>query len=248
MQGLEQFEELVERLLEGSFARLFRSPVHPVELARRLERALEAEKRVGVLGVVAPNRYTVRMSEVDFAGMSPVQGVERELAQLVSSLAHKRGYLLSSHVVVTITPDTQLPPQSVQVAAAISDRAVAADPPEPGGVWQGTMVLPVQRVQQRARPVAAMVRRDGHGAERTYLLDRRLITIGRSLENNIVLEDARVSRHHAQLRLIGDQFCVLDLGSTNGTFVNGRKIREQVIGPGDEVSFGGIPLVYRRVE
>ncbi|MCL5257237.1 MAG: DUF3662 and FHA domain-containing protein [Chloroflexi bacterium] len=247
MQALEQFEELVERLLEGSFARLFRSPVHPVELARKLERALESGKRVGVTGLIAPNHFDVRMNAQDFAGLSPAHNLERELAQLISTLSSQRGYKLLGHVVVRVEPDQSLPRQAINVQARIADGVVKSAKEEPEAKWQGTMVLPVERVASRSARSFALIRTDGQEAGRLYRLDRRLITIGRSLENNIVLEDERVSRHHAQLRMIGTQFYVLDLGSTNGTIVNGQRVKEQVIGEGDEISFGGLSLVYRTV-
>lgn len=247
MQALEQFEELVERLLEGSFARLFRSPVHPVELARKLERSLESGKRVGVAGLIAPNRFDVHMNTLDFAELSPAHNLERELARLMSTLASKRGYKLLGHVAVSIEPDRSLARQGVTVGAHIADGITAPTQRQQGETWQGTMVLPVERVAGRTGRSLALVRSDGRESGRTYLLDRRLITVGRSLENNIVLEDERVSRHHAQLRMIGNQFYILDLGSTNGTLVNGRRVREQIIGEGDEISFGGLLLVYRTV-
>jgi hypothetical protein len=76
MQALEQFEELVERFLEGSFARLFHSPVHPVELARKLERSMEAGKRMGVYGLMAPNCYQVAINDADYGELSQfVHGV-----------------------------------------------------------------------------------------------------------------------------------------------------------------------------
>lgn len=81
-------------------------------------------------------------------------------------------------------------------------------------------------------------------AEKAYPLDKTVITIGRKLENQIVIDDRRVSRDHAQLRAVKGRFVLFDLNSTGGTFVNGKRISQAVLYPHDVVSFGGVPMTY----
>jgi pSer/pThr/pTyr-binding forkhead associated (FHA) protein len=75
-------------------------------------------------------------------------------------------------------------------------------------------------------------------------LNQPLIRIGRRLENNLVLDDPRVSRTHAELRAINGRYVLFDLNSTGGTFVNGLKITQSVVYPGDVISLAGVNLVY----
>lgn len=81
---------------------------------------------------------------------------------------------------------------------------------------------------------------------KTYLLDQALITLGRKLDNQLVIDDPRVSRAHAQMRAVKGQFVVFDLNSTGGTFVNGKRITQSVLYPGDVVSFGGVRMTYNQ--
>ncbi len=71
-----------------------------------------------------------------------------------------------------------------------------------------------------------------------------LVRIGRRLENNLVLDDPRVSRTHAELRAINGRYVLFDLNSTGGTFVNGLRITQSVVYPGDVISLAGVNLVY----
>ncbi len=75
-------------------------------------------------------------------------------------------------------------------------------------------------------------------------LTQPLIRIGRRLENNLVLDDPRVSRTHAELRAINGRYVLFDLNSTGGTFVNGLRITQSVVYPGDVISLAGVNLVY----
>lgn len=81
---------------------------------------------------------------------------------------------------------------------------------------------------------------------KAYPLKRGVISIGRRLEkNDLVLDDPRVSRYHAQLRLLGGQYILFDLESTGGTYVNGQRIKQSVIYSGDVISLAGVELVFK---
>jgi pSer/pThr/pTyr-binding forkhead associated (FHA) protein len=69
--------------------------------------------------------------------------------------------------------------------------------------------------------------------------------IGRRVENEVVIEDPRVSRYHAQLRLIDNRYILFDLNSTGGTYVNGRRIEQSVIYSGDTISLAGVELIFK---
>jgi pSer/pThr/pTyr-binding forkhead associated (FHA) protein len=79
-----------------------------------------------------------------------------------------------------------------------------------------------------------------------YPLVKAIITIGRSLENDLVINDLRVSRNHAQLRAISGQFVLFDLKSTRGTFINGVRITQAILYPHDTISLGDVTLIFNQ--
>jgi len=76
-------------------------------------------------------------------------------------------------------------------------------------------------------------------------LESTQLTIGRGLNNDVILEDTRVSRHHAQLRYRARRFWLSDIGSTNGTYINGEQVAEQALRDGDTISLGGLELTFK---
>ena len=89
-------------------------------------------------------------------------------------------------------------------------------------------------------PNAFLLNQDG----KPYPLDKTIINIGRSLENQLVIDDRRVSRSHAQLRAVKGRYVLFDLNSTGGTYVNGQRINQAALYPNDTVSFGGVGYTY----
>jgi pSer/pThr/pTyr-binding forkhead associated (FHA) protein len=81
-----------------------------------------------------------------------------------------------------------------------------------------------------------------------YPLDQAVINIGRMLDNHLVIDDPRVSRHHAQLRAVQGHFVLFDLNSTGGIFVNGRRITETIMYPNDAISLAGVTLTFQQDE
>ena len=96
----------------------------------------------------------------------------------------------------------------------------------------------------RLRCARLVVFRDGV-VHRALELGSRALTIGRGLNNDVILEDTRVSRHHAQLRYRARRFWLSDLGSTNGTYINGEQVAEQALRDGDTISLGGLELIFK---
>lgn len=217
----------MEALIEGTFARLFAGRVHPRDVALRLARALEDSAGDGAPAV----RYTVRLNPADAqALLNAHPDLARILAAELLHLARDARLILRQPPEVILLPEPGQAPHTVLVTtenAALTDTATQGMPPAPA-------------VQS---PILsnAFVILDG---ERTVALRQAVVSIGRRFDNHIILDDPRVSRAHAQLRLRYGRFVVYDLGSTGGTFVNGRRVEECVLRPGDVVSLGGVTLIY----
>lgn len=235
-----RFEERIQALVEGGFARLFAGRLHPREVALRLAHAMED----GALPdsddyLLAPNRYTVRLHPDDYAALLAAQpDLAPTLADHIVILARESGLRLDVQPQVDLVPDGTV---------ALFDMLVVAE--HIAYTRQSTQLLaPVvvnePRGDQARLPMAFLVVDGG----RYVPLERTVINIGRRRDNTIVLEDPRISRQHCQLRFRFGQFVLYDLGSRGGTFVNNERISECVLRPGDVISLAGVKLVYMTEE
>lgn len=216
--GLQQFERRLERLVEGVFTKAFRSALQPVEIGRRLVRALDDGRTVGVNGVLAPNHLDVAVAPVDHERfVSFEDALIHELEDAVRAHAREEGYRFMGPVEIVIEPDGALREGECEVVAEIVAGA---------GGQAGSLVLA-----------------DG----RRITLGERPLSIGRLPDCDIPVPDAEVSRRHAEVRREPDGFRVVDLSSTNGTLVNGGPVREKRLDDGDEIRVGATTIRFEAV-
>jgi hypothetical protein len=243
---LRNLESRIEGLVEGVFNRAFSSEVQPVELARKLAKEMDAHKTASVQRVYVPNEYTVFLSKQD---REKLEGYERSLEQELSGYlldhARRRGYDLLTRPAVDFRTDERLRLGEFGIQARlVKPPAHEGEAPKQGEEGH-TMVY--SAVRERSRP-----KRSEQGMEalvetravvsledRRYVLDGPRATIGRSKSAECVLSDPNVSRRHAELRRSdsGD-WQIVDLGSTNGVKVNGRRVSSTRLSPGDQVTIG----------
>ena len=213
--GLHGFERRLEALVEGVFSRAFRSGLQPVEIGRRLAREMDDRRTVGVHGLIAPNSFLVKLSPSDRERFEAFEStLLRELADAARAHARDEGYGFLGQVLVSIETDESLNTGQCGVVGEIK-----ADPD--GRV--GTLVTS----EGRRIPVAD-----------------RPIVIGRLSSCDIPLGDPQVSRRHAEVRRDPEGFTVFDLGSTNGTVVNGSPVRERRLSDGDELRIGSATIRF----
>jgi hypothetical protein len=214
--GLNQFEQRLERLVEGVFAKTFRSGLKPVELARRLTREMDLHRVVGVSGLIAPNRFEIAISPSDYEQFeSYAEALTRELSDAVRAHAREETYAFVGPVHVELNADEGVGVGEFLVASEIVEA--------PGGAAVGSLSL-------------SDGTRVGIGEEP--------VSIGRLPECDVVLGDPNVSRRHAEIRRQGTGFVVVDLGSTNGTRVNGAGVKERRLNDGDEITVGGTKIRF----
>lgn len=210
--ALQEFERRLERLVEGVFAKAFRRGLTPIEVGRRLTREMDVRRTVGVRGVIAPNEFLVAVSKDDYEGV--IQKMEpdlkRDLAGFVREHAKEEGYVLVGRVDVAFEVGESLGAGEFLVT---SDMVSGAD----GG------------------PVGSLITADGKRVE--IALDP--LSIGRHPECDVVLNDAEVSRQHAEVRREEGTIVVVDLGSLNGTKVNGAGVKQpRPLQDGDQITIG----------
>lgn len=260
MSVLRNLESRIAGLVEGTFGRVFRSPVRPVEIARRLVKEMDEHRTVSVSRTYVPNEYVVWLSPEDREGFAPIESeVADELA--VRVLEHARGEKLAlvSRPVITFETDERLHLGEFGIQARLVRPAEAAAPgmapaseahvpPVVQAEHSQTMVfstsdrvqapLEAQRVERRGR---ALVVAEG----RRMVVPAGGAVLGRSRECDIVLADSNVSRRHAEIRPRGAGWVVEDLGSTNGVRVNGSPAQGPTeIKGGDRVELGTVPVTF----
>jgi hypothetical protein len=248
---MERIEGFVSRVIEGWSARLFGAKLQPVQIAKRLIRAMEAHQTISLSKTFVPNSYVVSLGPSDFAQFEQYRrSLERDLAETLLGAARERNYTLLAYPSVEIERDDDLPPGEVKVSCAMVDASgdeVEADAKQLGAMESGhTMVLDREKLLSE-RPRAPRARLEQRDTQPVSLGTDPLL-IGRDPQNDLVLDDRRVSRKHAEVRLRLGRYTLYDLQSTNGTYVNGRRVAERVLDDGDRISIGGLEIVFRSAE
>jgi Protein of unknown function (DUF3662)/FHA domain len=215
--GLQRFERRLERLVEGTFSKAFRGGgLQPVEIGRRVGREMDAGRTLGVRGTVAPNRFTVWLSKDDLERFSGFHdALARELADAAREHGRDEGYHFEGLIEVALVLDE---------TAKRGDMRVDAEIVGGGQGTTSTLALP-----------------DG---TRVALGDEPAV-IGRMPECAVPLSDPQVSRRHAEVRRDEFGFRVVDLGSTNGTQVNGVTVKEHALVDGDVITVGATSIRYQ---
>lgn len=214
--GLKQFEQRLERLVEGVFAKTVRSGVEPVELGRRLTREMDLSRIMGVNGMVSPNHFQVSLSPDDCQRFDTfAEALTRELSEAVREHARDEGYGFIGPVTVELVEDAGLGKGEFLVGSETVEA--------PGGAAVGSLLLP-----------------DG----RRISIGEEPISIGRLPECDIALSDPNVSRNHAEVRRHGNDFVIVDLGSTNGTRLNGASVKERKLADNDDITVGGTHIRF----
>jgi hypothetical protein len=246
---VERLEAFASRFIEGWSARLFGAKLQPVQIAKRLIRAMESHQTISLSKTFVPNSYVVSLSPSDFAQFDQYRrSLEQELCESVLAAARDRNYTLLAYPTVEIERDEDLPPGDLRISCALVDASGdEQDAKTVGAVEAGhTMVLDREKVlrEKPRAPKASLAVREGDD-RREIALGPEPLAIGRDPQNDIVLDDRRVSRKHAEIRLRLGRYTLYDLQSTNGTYVNGRRVAEVVLSDGDRVSIGGVELQFR---
>ncbi|GAA2626892.1 DUF3662 and FHA domain-containing protein [Dactylosporangium fulvum] len=244
---LQRFEKRLEGLVEGAFAKVFKGVVHPVEILNAMQREAEAHKAILAGGrTLVPNRYVIDLSPYDHSRLAPyAAALAQELAQSQAEFIGEQGWTVYGDVIVEIERGDGLDTGMFRVTAEVYTGGDAAPPPVPdpyGGYNQGGGYGPpgMGGPGGPARNVR-LVSGDG----RSYPLSIGSTVIGRGDQANMRLPDVGISRRHARLDFDGAQVVLTDLGSTNGTMVNGQRVSAVALNPGDMIQLGTTTLTYR---
>jgi len=248
MSVLRNLEEKLAGLVEGTFGRVFRSQVRPLEIARKLAREMDEHKTVSVSRTYVPNEYAVWLSPED---RERFEGVEHEVIDELSAylLEHARRERLAliSRPQIEFHTDERLQLGEFGIQARLVRAEAEHDEAQQGDHGQTMVYSTAGRVQEElhearsSRTGRAIVVAEG----KRMPVGPGGAVIGRSRECDIVLSDSNVSRRHAEIRPTGgDGWTIADLGSTNGVKVNGRTVDSAPLKGGEEVMVGTVEVRF----
>ena len=295
MGPLAAVERFLERLFERQAARLFKTAIRPIQVQRRLERAMEGTRVRDGSRTLVPHRFVVKMAPADLASLrAAAPSLAADLADGALAFARGHGYALLDRPTVALRPDPSIEVGDIVVdasgaggpfdlAASAADMVADADAeaetggpsaddrdmeepaavrrdgtagPGPGSarVASGTTAIrgigdqtAVFVVPASEGPRAILRETRSDGSSRTIAFDGRPLTIGRAPDNRLVVRDGRASRHHARIDGRRGTLILSDLGSTNGSFVNDRRVESVALGAGDRIRIGTTALIVEAV-
>jgi hypothetical protein len=254
---LRSIEQKIEGLFEGVFGRAFRTHVQPVELARKLVKEMEDHKVVSVSRVYVPNEYTVYLAPDDREQFATYEGsLQTELQEYLAENARREGYALLSSPQVLFESDDDLSMGEFGIATRMvqperrrREADAPASQPEPGQTMVYRPKTPLPGATEAASAADLGVERDVAWLEvngdRRELAQRRVV-VGRSKDVDIQVPDPNVSRRHAEIRQEGATYWIVDLDSTNGLEVNGKRLKRAKLADGDRITVGSTEIRFVR--
>jgi Protein of unknown function (DUF3662)/FHA domain len=252
---LRAIEHKIEALFEGIFGRAFRTNVQPVELARKLAKEMDDHRTVSVSRVYVPNEYTIYLSPEDRDQFDTYESsLKGELQDYLAEHARREQYALMTPPRVLMETDDDLDRGEFGIATRMvqpdKSRREGDEPEEqlePGAtmIYKPKTPVPTEAVSPvelgMEQEVVALV----FDGTRREVKERRIV-IGRSRDCDIQLADANVSRRHAELRQEGASYWIVDLGSTNGMEVNGKRVKRAKLRDGDTITLGETEITFER--
>ncbi|MPZ14489.1 MAG: DUF2662 domain-containing protein [Chloroflexi bacterium] len=237
MSLLSRWESIIEAVVEGGFRRLFSPRLQPVEVARALERVMTRQKVVGPASVDVPNEYFAHLNPTDFERFASFRGaVERDIAAYLHRRASEEGLRPIGPIQVHLAINPGVRRSSVRAEARFTDPIRGFEPQH---------VELTRRLEAvAAAPSARVLVVDGEDGQQLHVR-RQPVRIGRGPDNDLVIRDIRVSRHHASVEPVVGGWIIRDLESTNGTYVDGQRVLETRVDAGAELSLGGYRLILR---
>ena len=251
MSVLRSIESKIAGLVEGTFSRAFRSEVRPVEIARKLAREMEEHRTLSLSRTYVPNEYRVYLSPRDRDRFADYEdALISELTGYLLEHARRERLVLASRPVVEFETDDRLGLGEFGIQTRVVNPEPEADEdvgPEEEASGRTMIYSTAGRVAEpleeraRARQQTALLLMGG----KRLVVGPQGVTMGRSRQCDVTVDDPNVSRNHAEVRPRGGSWVLNDMGSTNGSRLNGHRVDgSEVLKPGDEIELGTTVLRF----
>ncbi|MCA1953672.1 MAG: DUF3662 domain-containing protein [Anaerolinea sp.] len=227
---LDEIETRLQRWIENSAIHLpWMDP--SMDLTHQLARAVQNNLSTTPDGkTIAPSQFTIYIPPESTAAWQIDDHTLQSLANALQQGVHSAGISFLSPPTLHVLSDPQLPPGQMRVQVIENDLSGQ------------TAVMPTLATSSSTQTPsgACLLTPD----QKIIFLTQPVINIGRRPDNHIVIEDPRVSRAHVQLRVVRGQYVLFDLNSSGGTAINGQRVTQHTLRPGDVISLAGYLLVY----
>jgi hypothetical protein len=256
MSVLRNIESKLESLFEGVFGRAFRANVQPVELARKLVKEMDDHRNVSVSRVYVPNEYTIYLAPSDREQFSSYENqLKGELAEYLAEHARRESYVLLTPPRIELETDEDLDVGVFGIATRmVQSSGQDAAAPETDAQPNATMIYkpsatPVPQATEAASPVDLGIQREiavlsWNG--RRHEISKRRVVLGRSKDADLQVADPNASRRHAELRQEGTTYWLIDLDSTNGVEVRGKRVKRLKLEDGTRFTIGSTEIAFSR--
>jgi hypothetical protein len=247
---LRAIEQRLERIFEGVFGRAFRTNVQPVELARKLAKEMDEHRSTSVTRIYVPNEYTIYLSGDDrkqFEGYE--NSLVSELEEYLAEHAVRENYALLTPPRIIFETDDDLGVGEFGIATRMAQHGRSGDEEPAEDVASGATMIYKPRTQpteavsleelQVERTVGVL-----SWAGRRRILDSNRAVLGRSRDADVQIEDPNVSRRHAEVVQQGSTWWVIDVGSTNGVEVDGRRVQRARLDDGTSFVIGETTVTF----
>lgn len=255
MGFLKKLEDFLEERVEGWLDRYFQGPVKPQEVARKAVQIMLKNQKVSINKVYAPNRYEIALSPEDWPQFEPIQqAFAQEVADLLATKAKEKGLTILGSPRISFKVDPELDQGNVKICTSflepveeetkIKKDPVSAELPEQKEEsFEDTLTFSKEDLAWVSEEWVLKVIR-GPDEGKIFRLGKGKYFIGRKPDNDFCLNDSNVSRVHAKIEFINGHYVISDLGSTNGTFLNKRRIKESPLASGDHILIGKTELIF----
>jgi hypothetical protein len=233
MATLDEFESHLQSLLEVHLLKHLPGYKAVDGIAQQLATTMHAHLREENGATQAPNIYVIVGQPSTLTRWHARPRLLKELANTLYIAGMDAGFFFSTRPTVTTTDDMSIPAGELRVLASFSQESVGETLGINSGMKPGSTT---GKIPSNAFLIV--------GGNQIVPLNRSVINIGRRLDNHIVIDDPRVSRVHAQLRIVRERFVIFDLNSSGGTFVNGERTDQSVLYPGDVISLAGVTVIF----
>lgn len=247
MGVIQRFERRLEGMVEGAFARAFKSELQPVEVASAVQREMDERAAIVAQGrTLVPNDFVVEISQADGQRLAVyADSLSQELANLAREYAKEQGYSFVGPVRVRFEDAADLATGMYRIRSGV----IRGSTVEGGEIRRPASDVPQSRsgaFPGAPRLFVTTTLESGESTQRHYDISTPVTLLGRGTDCDLRLVDTGVSRHHAEIRVEGPEIVLVDLGSTNGSFVNGQPIRRVTLTDGARITMGRTTLVFRR--
>jgi len=233
--NLEQFETRLRVLFEENLIRLIPGMHTPRRLFDDLLTAMhENAKAASENRAIAPDLYKIHVPEEDLDDWKAHQDILNEMADFLHKTGNSEGYEFNHPPTLVVLPQETMQSKGFYLDASISPAKQVL--PDTAAIPNNERPSLQDEIPDRAYLIV--------GGNENFPLEKSVIDIGRHSENDLILNEPHVSRHHAQLRSINKRYIIFDVGSTGGLFINGKKISQATLQPGDVIRIGMVNLIF----